>query len=63
MYLQCLNLFLSFIGGIDLNYQMLFDASQTYFKSQATKPLAFRKQKLKSLKKILSPMKKRYIKH
>ncbi len=43
--------FLSFIGGINLNYQMLFDASQTYFKSQATKPLAFRKQKLKSLKK------------
>ncbi|MGV3277415.1 aldehyde dehydrogenase [Staphylococcus hyicus] len=34
-----------------LNYQMLFDASETYFKSQATKPLAFRKQKLKELKK------------
>lgn len=30
---------------------MLFDASETYFKSQATKPLAFRKQKLKALKK------------
>ncbi|WP_375162294.1 aldehyde dehydrogenase [Staphylococcus hyicus] len=34
-----------------LNYQMLFDASETYFKSQATKPIAFRKQKLKALKK------------
>lgn len=30
---------------------MLFDASESYFKSQATKPLAFRKQKLKALKK------------
>ncbi|UWF57911.1 aldehyde dehydrogenase [Staphylococcus hyicus] len=30
---------------------MLFDASETYFKSQATKPIAFRKQKLKALKK------------
>ena len=41
-----------------MNERLLFDASQKYFHSLATRPLATRKQKLKSLKKSIKKYEK-----